>query len=303
MSPLQISGDDIIKGLSLALGNFDGVHLGHKAVLHEAESHGELGVVSFTPNPKRFFDPNTQSFELMSQDIQMQVLMSEGASAVQYIRFDAGLVELSPEEFIAELLNRFSPLHITIGEDFKFGKNRRGNVELLKNLCAIENVDVTAVPLLDYEGEKISSTRIRQALKMGNIKHANQLLGRSHLINGIVTQGDQRGRDLGFPTANLYPSDVMLPKFGIYATRLHIEDGAFAGTYLGASSLGVRPSFGINQPNFETHILDFDGDIYGREITVELIEYLRPELKFEGIDALIAQMKLDVIQCREILNA
>ncbi len=156
---------------------------------------------------------------------------------------------------------------------------------------------------VQIEGARVSSTRIREALREGQPDEAAKLLGHSHIINQIVTKGDQRGRDLGFPTANLYPQSVMLPKFGVYATKLYIHDGPFKGEYKGASSLGVRPTFGVNKPNFETYILDFDGDIYGAEISVELIEYLRGEEKFDDLDALIAQMQKDVEQCREILNA
>ncbi len=303
MNRLHISGDPISKGLSLALGNFDGVHLGHQEVLNAARAHGEFAVVSFFPNPKRHFVPDTPDFELMSNDVQIQILKNFGAQAVHHIRFDGSLVDMSPEDFIDTLIEQFAPIHISVGADFRFGKDRAGNVDLLRERLNPKGIQVNALPLLTLDSEKISSSRIRALLSAGDIKTANQLLGRPHLMHGIVTQGDQRGRDLGFPTANLYPRGVLLPKFGIYATRLHIHDGKFAGDYQGASSLGVRPSFGINQPNFETHILDFEGDIYGCEISVELIEYLRPELKFDGLDALIDQMALDVIKCLEILNA
>ena len=301
MTQLHITGDPIIHGLSIAIGNFDGVHLGHQEVLNAAKSKGSLGVVSFAPNPKRHFVPDTPNFELMSDEVQCKILKSFGAKTVTHIAFNDALVEMSPVAFVDAIAAQFKPTHVSVGTDFQFGKDRAGNVEMLKTGLSAQGIEVTALPLLEIGGEKVSSTRIRKLLSDGEVKIANQLLGRPHIMHGIVAQGDQRGRDLGFPTANLYPTGIMLPKFGIYATRLRIHDGDCAGDYLGASSLGVRPSFGINKPNFETHILDFEGDIYGCEITVELIEYLRPEVKFEGIEKLIGQMALDVIQCRKIL--
>ncbi len=292
--------DGLSRGLSLALGNFDGVHLGHQAVLAQAAQLGDWGVVTFAPHPRRFLHPDMERFELMNEATFRRVLAELGAHKLLQIRFDQALCDLKADEFLDALNRELSPKAITTGDDFRFGHNREGDVAFLRAWGAKNGVHIETAPKVELDGEKVSSTRIREALRAGQPKEAARLLGRPHIINQKVTKGDQRGRDLGFPTANLYPKSVMLPKFGVYATKLRIHDGAYAGDYQGASSLGVRPTFGVNQPNFETYILDFDGDIYGAEISVELIEYLRGEEKFDDIDALIVQMNKDVEKCREI---
>lgn len=302
MKKLDLIGDKLQKGQSLALGNFDGVHLGHQAVLAAAQNLGPLAVVSFDPHPRRFFAPDAPRFELMNTRTLERILRENGAQSVYQIRFEEHVADLPAEDFLNLLNDKLAPTAITTGEDFAFGKDRSGNIHSLKEWGERAGVRIQSVPKVEIDGEKVSSTRIRAALNAGDPREAARLLGRPHIINGIVTQGDQRGRDLGFPTANLYPKSVMLPHFGIYATRLRIHDGPQAGDYMGASSLGVRPSFGINQPNFETYILDFDADIYGREISVELIDYIRGEEKFDNLDTLIAQMSLDVEECRQILS-
>ncbi len=303
MAQFKILGDEPRKGQSLALGNFDGVHLGHQAVLNQAREHGAMAVVTFCPHPRRFFDENAERFELMNDATLKRVLRAHGAEQIYPIVFDKNLSQMTPEAFLDALCDIFEPAAITTGEDFRFGKSRAGDVTFLRQWGQENGIRVMTAPEVNHDGEKVSSTRIRAALRAGEPQLAAQLLGRPHLMNQIVTKGDQRGRDLGFPTANLYPTSVMLPKFGIYATRVTIHDGDMKGQYKGASSLGVRPSFGVNQPNFETYILDFDADIYGAEITVELIEYLRGEEKFDNIDALVEQMNRDVARCKDILNA
>ncbi len=301
MVQIDIHGDPIETGLSLALGNFDGVHLGHRAVFDEARGFGELAVVSFDPHPRRFFEPDAERFELMNARSLDHALRDFGAKNVYQICFDEALSNCNPKDFLDEIYARFAPRAITTGPDFRFGAARRGDVVFLREWGAQKGIEIGVAQTVDQDGEKISSTRIREFLRDGLPREAARLLGRPHVMNGVVTKGDQRGRELGYPTANLYPKSVMLPKFGIYATRMRIHDGEFAGDYLGASSLGVRPSFGVNAPNFETFILDFDGDIYGSEISVELIDYIRGEEKFEDIGALVARMDEDVRVCREIL--
>lgn len=303
MADFHINGSELAQRQSLALGNFDGVHLGHQAVLAKARAAGSLGVVSFDPHPRRFFNPNGEKFELMNARVLDRILRQNGAESVYQIRFDQALSDLGAGDFLDGLAKVLQPKTITTGHDFRFGHQREGNVVFLREWGAANGVEIFVAEPVELDGAKVSSTRIREALWAGEPEEAARLLSRPHIMNQFVSKGDQRGRDLGFPTANLYPQSVMLPKFGIYATRVTIHDGPHQGHYQGASSLGVRPSFGVNQPNFETHILDFDADIYGAEMSVDLIAFLRGEVKFDSVDALIAQMDKDVAMCRDILNA
>ena len=191
--------------------------------------------------------------------------------------------------------------HVVVGADFCFGKGRLGTAADLERLCHAAGIDVTIAPLLATETGEVSSTRIRRALSDGHPEVATEMLGHIHRIEGPVLHGEKRGRELGYPTANISITGLHPPKFGVYAVRVEVFDGPHRGEYDGVASLGIRPMFDGDQPNLETFIFDFDGDLYGAEISVGLVKYLRPEAKFDGLPALIAQMDADSAAARDAL--
>ena len=297
------------KGAAVAIGNFDGVHLGHQSVLAlaraaAAEGGHTLGVVTFEPHPRRFFAPDTPPFRLMTADAKAHRLQKLGVDHLYELPFDGALAALSEKDFIEQVLVwGLGVAHVVVGEDFRFGKGRTGDASTLRHAGQTLGFGVTIAPLVSDDTGDFSSTAIRKALSDGRPEEAARMLGHWHRIDGRVEKGDQRGRDLGYPTANLALPDLHQPKFGIYAVRVDIATGQHKGTYDGAASLGVRPTFGINRPNLESYLFDFDGDIYGAEISVALVAYLRAEEAFTDVDALIAQMDADCARAREILLA
>lgn len=296
--------DAAARGASCALGNFDGVHLGHQAVIDLARGQGPLGVITFEPHPREFFQRDAAPFRLMNAEARASRLAKLGVEHLFQLPFNAGLAALSPEEFVRDVLARGLGIrHVVIGEDFCFGKGRAGSAADLVRLGAQYGFSTTVAPLVKTAGTSISSTAIRTALSEGRPRDAAAMLGHLHRIEGAVIHGEKRGRELGFPTANMDLAGLHLPAFGVYAVRVDVLNGPQAGSYLGAASLGVRPMFNGLTPNLETHLLDFKGDLYGRQLSVAMVEYLRPELKFSGLPALIEQMNADCLQAREILSA
>ncbi|WP_372884046.1 bifunctional riboflavin kinase/FAD synthetase [Shimia sp.] len=295
------------RGASAAIGNFDGVHLGHQSVIdiaREAGGDAPLGVVTFEPHPREFFAPDAAPFRLTNADTRAHRLDKLGVERLYELPFNATLSALSPEEFARDVLARGLGLtHVVVGADFCFGKGRAGNAEDLRRFGAEMGFGVTIAPLLRGSGEQVSSTAIRKALSDGRPRDAKEMLGHWHRIDGPVIGGDQRGRELGFPTANMSIDGLHPPKFGVYAVLVDVLDGPHRGSYQGAASVGVRPMFGINKANIETFLFDFSGDLYGAELSIALIEFLRPEWKFDSLEALIAQIDADCAQCRDILSA
>lgn len=295
------------RGAAVALGNFDGVHLGHQSVIAlaraaAAEKGGPLGVVTFEPHPRQFFAPAGPAFRLMNADARAHRLAKIGVEQLYEIPFDADLAGMTAEEFAGRVLaHDLGVRHVVVGSDFRFGKGRQGDAAMLKDLGQAHGFSVTVAPLVSDSGTDVSSTAIRAALSDGRPRDAARMLGHWHRIDGVVETGDRRGRDLGFPTANLRLDGLHLPRFGVYAVHFDVLTGPHAGSYAGAASLGVRPTFGVNAPNLETYVLDFAGDLYGAEVSVALVAYLRPELKFDGIPALVEQMHRDVADAREAL--
>lgn len=295
------------RGAAVALGNFDGVHLGHQSVIAlaraaAAEKGGPLGVVTFEPHPRQFFAPTGPAFRLMNADARAHRLAKIGVEQLYEIPFDADLAGMTAEEFAGRVLaHDLGVRHVVVGSDFRFGKGRQGDAAMLKDLGQAHGFSVTVAPLVSDSGTDVSSTAIRAALSDGRPRDAARMLGHWHRIDGVVETGDRRGRDLGFPTANLRLDGLHLPRFGVYAVHFDVLTGPHAGSYAGAASLGVRPTFGVNAPNLETYVLDFAGDLYGAEVSVALVAYLRPELKFDGIPALVEQMHRDVADAREAL--
>ncbi|MSU89661.1 bifunctional riboflavin kinase/FAD synthetase [Rhodobacteraceae bacterium 2CG4] len=295
------------RGASVAIGNFDGVHLGHQAVIDRARAAAArldvpLGVVTFEPHPRSHFAPDAPPFRLMNAETRAHRLDKLGVDQLYELPFDAGMAALTAERFVREVLvGGLGVAHVVVGADFRFGNRRAGDVTLLQRLGADLGFGVEIAPLLGQDDTDFSSTAIRKALSDGDPGRAAKMLGHWHRIDGTVIRGDRRGRELGFPTANLSMAGLHLPRFGVYAVLFDVLTGPHAGSYRGAASLGVRPTFGVNAPNLETHVLDFEGDLYGAEVSVALVEFIRPEAAFDGVAALVAQMHDDVARIRRVL--
>lgn len=301
---------EIDRGASAAIGNFDGVHLGHQAVIglagEVARATGHpLGVVTFEPHPREFFAPEAPPFRLMRAAARTHRLEKLGVERLYELPFDAALARLDPRSFADGVLRQGLGLtHVVVGADFRFGKGRAGSAADLALLGRELGFGVTVTDLLDFSigPHPVSSTLIREALSEGRPREARAMLGHWHRIEGPVLHGEKRGRELGFRTANLALDGLHLPRFGVYAVLADVLDGPHQGSYHGVASLGVRPMFGINTPNLESHLFDFAGDLYGAELSVGLVDYLRPEMRFEGIGALVAQMDRDAAEARTILD-
>ena len=296
--------DPETRGASVAMGNFDGVHLGHQSVIDLARAQGPLGIITFEPHPREFFAPNALPFRLMNAEARANRLAKLGVKQLFQLPFDAELARLSPEAFARDVLaTGLGVAHVVVGADFCFGKGRAGRAVDLQALGQRYGFGVTVADLVKSDGREISSTAIRQALTDGRPRDAAAMLGHWHRIDGEVIHGEKRGRELGYPTANMSVQGLHLPKLGVYAVKVDVLTGPQAGSYHGAASLGVRPMFGENTPNLETYIFDFKGDLYGQHVSIGLVDYLRPEMKFDGLPGLMAQMAADVAQAREILTA
>ncbi len=300
--------DPADRGAVAAIGNFDGVHLGHRAVIELARSialqtNAPLGVLTFEPHPRQFFRPDSEAFRLMNAAARAHRLEKLHVEKLLELPFNAALSGLSAQEFASQILHAQLGLrHVIVGEDFQFGKNRAGHAADLVRFGADLGFGVTVAPMVALHGGEVSSTAIRSALSDGKPRDAAAMLGHWHRIEGPVIRGEQRGRELGFPTANMSIAGLHPPRFGVYAVKVDVLDGPHQGHYNGAASIGVRPTFGVNQPNCESYIFDFKGDLYGATLSVALVDYLRPELKFDGLPALITRMSTDCDQAREILR-
>jgi riboflavin kinase/FMN adenylyltransferase len=293
------------RGASAAMGNFDGVHRGHRAVIEQARRPGAaLGVVTFEPHPREFFAPEAPAFRLMNPASRAHRLERVGVDRLFVLPFDRALAGLTAEAFARDVLSRGLGLsHVVVGDDFRFGKGRQGDAAALRDFGARFGFEVTVAPMLAAGGERVSSTAIRDALAEGRPQDAAAMLGHWHRLDGTVAHGDKRGRDLGFPTANILLEGLLLPRFGVYAVEVQVLTGPHAGTWGGAASIGVRPTFGVNAPNLEVYLFDFAGDLYGEEISVALVSFLRGEARFDDIDALVDQMTADCRLARERLAA
>lgn len=297
------------RGASAAIGNFDGVHLGHQSVIDIARREGgkigaPLGVMTFEPHPRQYFAPDAPAFRLMGRAARAHRLEKLGVERLYELNFNAALSALSPEDFARKVIHEGLGLrHVVVGADFCFGKGRAGNVEDLQAFGEKLGFGVSIAELLEGHTGEVSSTAIRTALSEGRPRDAAAMLGHWHRIEGKVVGGEQRGRELGYPTANMNITGLHQPKFGVYAALVDVLEGPHKGTYHGAASLGVRPMFDGEIPNLETYIFDFKGDLYGTPLSVGLVDFLRPELKFDGLEALIEQMDADCREARQILDA
>ena len=297
------------RGASVAIGNFDGVHIGHRTVIDlarkAAANHGApLGVLTFEPHPREYFAPNALPFRLMGSEARAHQLEKLGVERLYELNFNAALSSLTPREFAKNVISDGLGLaHVVVGADFCFGKGRTGSANDLQAFGAEMGFGVTISELLKGDQGEVSSTAIRKALSEGRPQDAAAMLGHWHRIEGIVVGGEQRGRELGYPTANMSIEGLHPPRFGVYAVLVDVLDGPHKGRYRGAASLGVRPMFNGEIPNLETFIFNFSGDLYGADLSVALIEYLRPEETFDSLAAFIAQMDADCDSAREILAA
>ncbi len=301
--------DATSKGAAVAIGNFDGVHLGHQAVLDIVRSKSEelncpMGVLTFEPHPREYFAPDAPPFRLMNADAKAHRLEKLGVTHLYQLAFNAALSGLTAEEFCRDVIHEGLGLkHVVVGADFCFGKGRAGNAQTLQDMGVKLGFGVTILPLVSDEKGTFSSTAIRTALSDGRPEDAAHMLGHWHRIEARVEHGDARGRDLGYPTANLSIDDLHPPKFGVYAVLVDVLEGPHKGSYHGAASIGNRPTFGVNIPNLEVFIFDFSGDIYDAQLSVALVHFQRPELKFDSLDELIVQMDADCVESRAILEA
>ena len=292
------------RGASVAIGNFDGVHLGHRVVIDRARAAGgPLGVLTFEPHPREVFRPGPP-FRLMNAEARAHRLEKLGVERLYELPFDSRLSGLSAEDFAREVLAEgIGAAHVVVGRDFRYGKGRTGTAETLVDHGARFGFGVTVAELLQGEGGRVSSTAIRTALSEGHPREAARMLGHWHRIEGPVLHGDKRGRDLGYPTANMALTGLHPPRFGVYAVLVDVLSGPHKGAWHGAASLGIRPMFETAQPMLETFLFDFRGDLYDTHLSVGLVEFLRPEARFDGLDALVAQMAKDCAEARDILAA
>ncbi|MEL7107817.1 MAG: riboflavin biosynthesis protein RibF [Pseudomonadota bacterium] len=285
---------DSARGFSIALGNFDGVHAGHRAVIAGAMAAGApLGVATFEPPPRQYFRPDDPPFRIYRPARRNARLVELGAKAVFELPFNADMAAMTDEVFARDVLkDGIGASHVTVGFDFRFGRGRMGDAGRLASLGRALGFGVTVVEKIEALGAKASSTAIRESLIAGEPEKAAEILGHDWVADGIVEHGEKRGRTIGFPTANLHLGELIHPRHGVYAVRARI---AGEKTWRdGVANFGRTPTTGIRDPLLETVIFDFDGDIYGQQLEVALVRYLRPELKFESLDAMIVQMNKDV---------
>jgi riboflavin kinase/FMN adenylyltransferase len=300
-----VNGSD--RGASAAIGNFDGVHLGHRSVIELARSarpDAPLGVVTFEPHPRDYFARSAAPFRLMGPEARAHQLEKLGVEKLFELQFDAALSNLAPRDFARQVLvDGLGLSHAVIGADFCFGKARAGTAEMMQEFGDEMGFGVTVAPLMAQGAHTVSSTAIRDALSNGKPRDAAAMLGHWHRIEGPVLHGAKRGRELGYPTANMSVDGLHPPAFGVYAVMVDVLEGPQTGRYHGVASLGVRPMFGENKANLETFIFDFKGDLYGKHISVALVDHLRGEEKFDRLETLIVQMDADSAQARSILAA
>ena len=295
---------DWAKGAIIALGNFDGVHRGHRALIAQAGQIAEaeqkpLAAMVFEPYPREFFQPGAEPFRLTSFRAKARLLSDAGVDVLIVIGFDAETAGKLAQDFVMEVLvDELAATHVVVGEDFRFGKGRGGDTTVLAYMGQMEGFGVTVFPAVVEGGEKISSSKVRVALKDGKPEEAARLLGHYWTIEGHVAHGDSRGRTLGFPTANLrLESNLLAPKYGVYAVRVRHREAVYGG----AANFGVRPMFTSPVPLLEVHLFGFEGDLYGELLHVELIAWLRGEMAFADVESLKAQMMLDCAEAERLL--
>jgi riboflavin kinase / FMN adenylyltransferase len=300
--PLRLP--ESLRGGAVAIGNFDGVHVGHQALLDRARDWARLHdrpalLLTFEPHPKRYFRPDEPLFRLTPPALKAKRTAAAGIDAIVSWPFDAVLAALTAEAFCADLLGgALGAAHVVTGQDFRFGNGRGGDAAGLARLGASNGFSTQAIAPVMADGRPVSSTRIRDLIAVGDIAATNSLLGWEWSLTATVQHGDKRGRELGYPTANLHLDPSIRLAHGIYAVRATV-DGV---TRHAVASHGRRPTFDGGVPKLEVHVFDFAGDLYGRDMEVAFVGYIRPELKFDGLAPLIAQMDRDSAEARRLLT-
>lgn len=303
---ITTSTTDTLRPTAIALGNFDGIHRGHQRVLRPILANPSdttyPTVVTFDPHPQAFF--TGQSRQLLTPLAEkVKLLENLGIKQLVLLPFDHALAALSPQQFVETILvEQLHAKRISVGQDFRFGHRRCGNVQDLRNIAEKMGIEVYITDLqLDHaQSVRISSSLIRQGLAEGNMTHVNRMLGRNYALSGTVVQGQQLGRKLGFPTANLaLPPEKLLPRYGVYGVRGLIDDSPVA--MAGVMNIGCRPTVAGESPTVEVHLLDWEGDLYHRCLTVQIETFLRPEQKFPSLEALKTQIQADCDRARKIL--
>ena len=293
------------RGCVATIGNYDGIHLGHQAVLRQLKRHAEVMglpalVITFEPHPQEFFQSGEAPTRITSFREKLEMLKQQNIDRVLCLRFQQGIADLSAEQFIEQILvNDLSVKRLIIGDDFRFGKNRRGDFRMLQEAGKRLDFDVILTETHKLDGDRVSSSIIRERLQESRFEEAQLLLGRYFSISGRVVHGAKRGRQLGFPTANINLSKRFVPLRGVFAVSVK---GADELTHLGVANLGTRPVFDEKKLLLEAHLFDFDKMIYGKHISVEFFKRLRDERKFSSIDELVAQIATDIKTAREFFT-
>ena len=296
------------RGAIVAIGNFDGVHLGHQAVISSAHAISRdaglpLGVLTFEPHPRTVLGHSTGQFRLTPFRVKLREIAALGVDILYLARFDIEFASLTADRFIGDLLiSGLCVSHVVVGYDFAFGKGRKGNYSLLKRYADKGFFQVTQVDVSRSDLGIYSASQARDFLNSGDVVSASGILGRLWEIEGRVQTGERRGRELGFPTANLAVSESMLPAFGVYAMWVEIEQGEGAQWWPAVGNLGCRPTFEQSEIILEVHILDFSQDIYGKRLRTRFVQYIRPEQRFKGLEALKGQITKDIAKARKILK-
>jgi len=291
-------------GCVASIGNFDGLHLGHRKIINQLKEKSTalnlpLTIISFEPLPSEYFMPEPPA-RIYPQRDKVRLLQSLGVDNFLCLKFDAAFAQQSPEDFVNKILiEKLGVKYFVVGDDFRFGHQRKGDFQLLKKIGDEKGMQVVDTPTCDHDNKRISSTRIRTLLEAGNIQSANELLGTRYQLSGRVRHGDKRGRTIGFPTLNMKVLDHLAPARGVYAVRV---SGLTDKPLNGVANLGARPTVNGTENRLETHLFDFEGDVYGKYICVELVEFLRAEQKFDDFGALKLQILNDAEHAQGILK-
>lgn len=293
-----------LPGSVVTIGNFDGIHIGHQAILQRGRQVADqlgvpLVVVSFEPHPGKVLFPQRSPEIIKTQRQKRDLLRQYGADVFFVLEFTPEFSRMAPEDFIMDILvNILGTKHILVGEGFAFGRKRAGNVAMLRTFGKDNHFDVECVSQVVRDDNVVSSTWVRTLLKNGQVSRANELLGRAYYMEGIVVQGERLGRELGYPTANIITDNELIPMMGVYTTRTTLQQE----THESVTNIGLKPTFGGQQVIVETHIFDFDRDIYGEQIRIEYLDFIRPEVKFQSVTELVEEIRNDCAIARKLIE-
>ena len=294
------------RGGVYALGNFDGVHLGHKEIISKVvdisiSKNIPSGVLIFDPHPRNYFNPKLDDFILSDIKTRSHLLEKTKLDFLGILKFDDFMSNLSPREFVEEIIkNRVGVSHLIVGYNFRFGKNREGDVKILSKICSEFNIDLTIIKQVKNMELIISSSKIREAIEKLDFQKVRKIIGDYWKILGEVIEGDKRGRKIGFPTANILLNNLIKPDFGVYAVKIDYNND----TYDGIANFGVRPTFDKtkSQPILEVHLFNFSDNLYGKEIIISFVDFIRKEKKFNGLESLKSQIQLDINKAKDLLS-